>query len=55
MGLLWRTSLPSKEDRNGSHFTWKDYTEKMFMKMMDRRPNAFDFHFINDRYDVGVR
>ena len=33
MGLLWRISLPSKEDRetyDGSHFTWKDYAEKCF-------------------------
>ena len=31
MGLLWRISLPSKEDRetyDGSHFTWKDYAER---------------------------
>ena len=55
MGLLWRISLPSKEDRetyDGSHFTWKDYAEKMFLKIMDRHPNASEFHFINDRYDV---
>ena len=24
------------------------------MKMMDRRPHAFEFHFINDIYDVVV-
>ena len=57
MGLLWRISLPSKEDRetyDGSHFTWKDYAEKMFLKIMGRHPNASEFHFINDRYDVGV-
>ena len=57
MGLLWRISLPSKEDRatyDESHFTWKDYAEKMFWKIMGRHPNASEFHSINDRYDVGV-
>ena len=57
MGLLCRISLPSKEDRetyDGSHFTRKDYAEKMFLKIMGRHPNASEFHFINDRYDVGV-
>ena len=37
MGLLWRISLPSKEDRetyDGSHFTWEDYAEKMFLKII---------------------
>ena len=26
----------------------------MFLKIMGRQPNASEFHFINDRYDVGV-
>ena len=57
MSLLWRISLPSKENRetyDGSHFTWTDYAENMFLKRMGRHPNASEFHFINDRYDVVV-
>ena len=40
MGLLRRISLPSKKDRetyDGSHFTWKDYAEKLFLKIMGRQ------------------
>lgn len=31
-----------------------DYAEKIFLKIMQRHPNATEFHFINDKYDVGM-
>ena len=54
MGLIWRLATPSTADRESAKgdFTWGDYATKVFNIVIQRYPNALEYHLINDRYDV---
>ena len=54
MGFAWRLAAPSIADRESAEgdFTWGNYTTKIFNIILQRHPNAIEYHLVNDRYDV---
>ena len=54
MGFIWRLATPSIADREIAEddFTWGNYATKIFNIILQRHPNAIDYHLVNDRYDV---
>ena len=55
MGFLWRLATPSTEDRekkDGTHYTWSDYADKVFSLALSRHRNASEIIFVNDPYDL---
>ena len=57
MGLMWRISTPSSEERckrDGTNFTWGDYAEKMFNLILMRHCKATEFFAVNDYYGSDV-
>ena len=54
MGFAWRLAAPSIADRESAEgdFTWGNYTTNIFNIILQRHPNAIEYHLVNDRYDV---
>ena len=54
MGFLWRKCIPNAVDRNqvANKFTWGEFAQKIFTTILQRHPNAKEFHLVNDRYDI---
>ena len=54
MGFIRRLATPSKADRESAEgdFTWRNYATKIFNIILQRHPNAIEYHLVNDRYDV---
>ena len=53
MGLIWRLSSASKEDRektDGTKFTWGDFAEKLIQLMLSRHGNAERIICVNNNY-----
>ena len=54
MGLIWRLTTPTAEDRekaDGTKFTWGDYAEKLVSFVLRRHKNAERIILVNDSYD----
>lgn len=54
MGLIWRLSTPTTEDRekaDGTKFTWGDYSEKLVNFVLSRHTNAERIILVNDSYE----
>ena len=56
IGILWRKRIPNAvgRDQVASKFTSRGYARKIFTTILQRHPNAKEFHLINDRYDMGL-
>ena len=54
MGFIWRQATPSIADREIPEvdFTWGNYATKIFNIILQRHPNAIEYHLVNDRYYV---
>ena len=54
MGFIWRLATLSIADRESAEgdFTWGNYATKIFNIILQRHPNAIEYHLVNDRYDV---
>ena len=54
IGFIWRLATPSIADRESPEgdFTWGNYATKIFNIILQRHPNAMEYHLVNDRYDV---
>ena len=53
MGLIWRLSSPSKEDRekiDGTKYTWGDFADKLIRMVLSRHGNAERIILVNDNY-----
>ena len=53
MGFIWRLAAPQRADRESAEvdFTWGNYATKINI-ILQRHPNAIEYHLVNDRYDV---
>ena len=57
MSFIWRLSTPTIEDReknDETHFTWYDYSRKMFYLIRQRHPDASTIILVNDPYDLDI-
>ena len=56
MEFLWRNCIPNAVDRDQveNKFTCLDYARKIFTTILQRHPNATEFHLLNDRYDMDL-
>ena len=56
MGFIWRLATPSTTDREsaGGELTWGNYATKIFKMIIQRHPNALEYHLVSDRYDVDM-
>ena len=57
MVFLWRLAALSTEDReksDGSLFTWKDYSSKLFNMIRMRHPRIKLLLLVNDAYHLDV-
>ena len=54
MSFIWRLAAPSIDDRESAEgdFTWRNYATKIFNIILQRHPDAVEYHLVNDRYDV---
>ena len=55
MGFIWRMGTPTSEDRekqDGTNFTWRNYTEKLFGINTKRHQNSSQIILINNPYDI---
>ena len=54
MSFIWRLAAPSTDDRESAEgdFTWRNYATKIFNIILQRHPDAVEYHLVNDRYDV---
>ena len=55
MGLIWRLTTPTSDDRDGKkrsgvEYTWKDYLDKICSIVFARHSNAIKIILINDKY-----
>ena len=55
IGLIWRLSTPTSEDReakkrNGSEYLWGDYLEKICSMIISRHSGACRIILVNDKY-----
>ena len=56
MGLIWRLTAPTPEDRenaDGTKFTWGDYAEKLVNFVINRHMNDEQIILVNDSYEQG--
>ena len=54
MGLIWRLTTPTLEDRekaDGTKFTWGDYAENLVNFVLRRHKNAERIILVNDSYE----
>ena len=54
MGLIWRLTTPTTEDRekgDGTKYTWGDYAQKLVRSVLARHKNAERIICVNDSYD----
>ena len=57
ISILWRFAAPLTEDRernDGSPFTWKDYSPKLFNMICMRHPRFKLLILVNDSYNLDV-
>ena len=56
MGFIWRKCIPTAADRDqvANRYTWGDYAHKVFAIILERHPEAAEYHLINDRYDIDM-
>ena len=57
MGIIWRLSTPSAEDReerDETYYSWGDYSKRMFDMIIGRHRNANMIVLVNDPYDLNI-
>ena len=56
MGFIWRKCIPTAAERDqvSNKYTWGDYARKVFATILERHPDAKEYHLINDRYDIDM-